>query len=499
LTQVKVDAERKAELWRARPGAQGRLRHLHGLRIFEMRLKTEASQARIPADELTALIARYDGRAPRYTSYPTAVQFSPAVTAATYMSWLQDLSAAEPVSVYLHVPFCARLCWYCGCNTRAVNHPEPIGDYVRLLLQEFSLLRDALPGTLAASGLHFGGGTPNMLSVDEVHAIFDRLAQVFRFTPELEAAAELDPAVLTRDWVAAATSRGLNRVSLGVQNLTPQVQQAVNREDTIEQISDCVAWLRDAGVRSVNLDLMYGLPHQTTQNTLSTIDQVMRLRPDRLALFGYAHVPWMKAHQKLIDEAALPGAADRLDQSESAAERLVAEGYVRIGLDHFALPDDPLSVAQANGALRRNFQGYTTDSARTLLGLGASAIGSLPQGFAQNAAQELTWRAAVLRGELPVARGAAVTDEDRFRGDIIERLMCDFTVDLRAVAARHGRSDLAFEREFMRLQVFVDDGLVRLDGPRIQITPRGRLLVRSIAAVFDVYFSAEAERHTRAI
>ncbi len=322
---------------------------------------------------------------------------------------------------------------------------------------------------------------------------------MFELTPELEVAAELDPAVLTRGWVAAAAARGLSRASLGVQTLAPEVQAAVNREDTLEQIRDGVRWLRDAGVRSINFDLMYGLPHQTTANTLATLDQVLPLRPERLALFGYAHVPWMKAHQKLIDEAALPGAAARLDQSETAAERLAAEGYVPIGLDHFALPDDPLAIAQANGALRRNFQGYTTDVARTLVGLGASAIGGLPQGFVQNAAQELAWREGVKSGELPIVRGVAVSAEDRFRGEIIERLMCDFAVDLAAVAARHGRKDLNFAPEFERLQRFLDDGLAERDGLTIRVTPRGRLLVRSIAAAFDAYFSAAAGRHARAI
>lgn len=450
-------------------------------------------------EEVAALIAKYDGRAPRYTSYPTAVQFTPAVTAATYRSWLAELPTASSVSIYLHIPFCAQLCWYCGCNARAVNRPEPIGDYVGLLIRELVLLQAALPGRFAASAIHFGGGTPNMLSASQLGAIFDQLSRVFGFAPDLEVAAELDPAVLTRDWVRAAASHGLTRASLGVQNLTPEVQWAVNRQDTIEQIADCMGWLREAGVRSINLDLMYGLPHQTTANTLSTIDLLMRLRPERLALFGYAHVPWMKPHQKLIDEDALPGAAERLDQSERAAERLEAEGYVRIGLDHFALTGDPLAAAKAMGRLRRNFQGYTTDAADTLLGLGASAIGSLSQGHVQNIAQELGWRAAVAEGRLPVARGVAVTDEDRLRGEIIERLMCDFEVDVAAVAARRGRPDQRFEQAFASLTPFIADGLVRLEGSSVRITERGRLLVRSIAAVFDAYFSPAAVRHARAI
>lgn len=458
-----------------------------------------AIAAKSNARPTAQLIAKYDGRAPRYTSYPPATQFSAEVGAETYVGWLRDLPVDQAVSLYLHIPFCARLCWYCGCNTRAVNRHEPVGDYVRLLLDEIDLLGAALPGRLPAGSIHFGGGTPNMLSTGEVDAIFDRLGEVFDLAPGIDIAVEMDPAVLTRDWVRAAAARGMSRASLGVQNLTPQVQAAVNRRDTFEHIADCVAWLREARVASINLDLMYGLPHQTTANTLSTLDLLLPLRPERLALFGYAHVPWMKSHQQLIDEAALPDAPARLDQSETAAERLAAEGYVRIGLDHFALPDDPMAKAQAAGALRRNFQGYTTDSAATLLGMGASAIGCLPQGFAQNAAHELTWRASVKDGRLPVVRGVAIGAEDRFRAEIIERLMCDSRVDLAAVCDRHGRTHSDLAADLARLSPFIADGLAEIRGSRIEVLPAGQLLVRSIAAVFDAYFSAESSRHAKAI
>jgi oxygen-independent coproporphyrinogen III oxidase len=452
-----------------------------------------------PALPLADLVAKYDGPAPRYTSYPTALQFTPQVDASAYRRWLAELDVSEAVSVYLHIPFCARLCWYCGCNTRAVNRHEPVGDYVRHLLTEIDLLKRALPGRLTADAIHFGGGTPNMLSADELDAIFGRLDATFDTPGDREVAAELDPAVLTRDWVQAAAYYGLNRASVGVQNLDPQVQAAVNRKESFEEIAACVGWLRDAGVRSVNLDLMYGLPHQTTANTLSTVDAILRLRPERIALFGYAHVPWMKQHQKLLDEAALPGPAERLAQSEAAAERLVAEGYVRIGLDHFAVPTDPLAIALEQGRLRRNFQGYTTDAAQSLLGLGASAIGSLPQGYVQNVAQELGWRAAVANGDLPIARGVALTAEDRFRAEIIERLMCDLAVDLSAVCATHGRSLAELGEDLARLHPFEADGLVLRDGARLQITSPGRLVVRFVCAAFDRYFAPDGGRHSKAL
>lgn len=450
-----------------------------------------------PAD--AHLIAKYDGRAPRYTSYPTAVQFTPEVTDATYRAWLADLPVTTPVSVYLHIPFCARLCWYCGCNTRAVSRHEPVRDYVALLMTELSLLEQALPGKMTVGDIHLGGGTPNMLNAEELATIFGGLRHVFRVTPDAEIAAELDPAVLSRDWIKAAAYHGLSRASLGVQNLSPEVQGAVNRQERFEDIAECVNDLRKAGVASINLDLMYGLPLQTTRNTLATLDAVLTLKPERLALFGYAHVPWMKAHQQLIDEAALPGPAERLEQSQAAAERLKAEGYIQIGLDHFALPGDSLAKAAVSGHLHRNFQGYTTDMAGTLLGLGASAIGTTPGGFVQNITQELGWRHAVADGKLPIARGVAVTDDDRFRADIIERLMCDFDVDLVAACARHGRTLADVEDAIARLQDFRQDGLATWDGRRLTVTPRGRMLVRSICALFDAYLAPDAQRHAKAI
>ncbi|MBI1199240.1 MAG: oxygen-independent coproporphyrinogen III oxidase [Phenylobacterium sp.] len=459
----------------------------------------EAPAARAHAQALANLIARYDGRSPRYTSYPTAVQFTPAVDQAAYRGWLAALPADTPVSLYAHIPFCARICWYCGCNTRAMNRPEPISDYVGLLVREAEMLGEALPARLAANAIHLGGGSPNMLSADDMDALFDGLGRVFRLTPDREVSVEIDPARLTRDWVQAAAGHGLTRASLGVQNLDARVQAAVNRSETEQQVEQAVGWLREVGVRSINVDLMYGLPHQTTTNTLATLDSILRLAPERIALFGYAHVPWMKANQQLIEEDALPGPAARLDQAETAAEHLVAAGYVRVGLDHFARPGDELAQAASGGRLHRNFQGYTTDAAETLLGLGASAIGRLPQGFVQNAAQELAWRTAVREGRLPVARGVAFTDDDRLRGEIIERLMCDLAVDVGAVAARHGRDPGELDGAMARLSPFVADGLARIEGRRLQVVGDGRLVIRSICAVFDAYFDPEAGRHSRSL
>ncbi|NBB14446.1 oxygen-independent coproporphyrinogen III oxidase [Caulobacter sp. SLTY] len=456
------------------------------------------SAAPAPLDR-RGLVERFSGRAPRYTSYPTAVQFTEAVDAGVYRGWLAALPAAEAVSLYVHLPFCARLCWYCGCNTRAVNRPEPVSRYVDGLIDELALLEAALPARLPARALHLGGGTPNLLSRDDMSRLFEALRRVFQFPPALEVAAELDPAVLTREWVLAAAHHGLNRASLGVQDLSPAVQRAVNRIEPFEVVARAAGWLREVGVRSLNLDLMYGLPRQTQADVLTTLRQVLTLRPERLALFGYAHVPWMKSHQQLIDEALLPGPAERLDQSEAAAELLAVEGYVRIGLDHFALPTDDLAIAQRVGRLHRNFQGYTTDGADTLIGLGASAIGRLPQGFIQNQGRELAWRQAVAAGDLPVARGVALTDDDRFRGEIIERLMCDLAVDLAAVCARHARPYQDLAPALADLAPLLEDGLVVLVDQRLGVTQDGRPVVRSVCAAFDRYLDGAAGRHAKAL
>ena len=449
-----------------------------------------------PLASRASLIARHSGQAPRYTSYPTAVQFGPAVTADTYVQWLGALDPATPISLYLHIPFCTQLCWYCGCHTKAVHRPEPINAYVEVLLKEIALVRAALPARMPVQAVHLGGGSPNLAPLQAMDALFTELRTAFALTADVQIAAELDPSTLTEDWVRAVGAHGLTRASLGVQNLAPEVQKAVNRIEDPGDIIRAVAWLRAAGVGSINLDLMYGLPHQTVANTIDTLDEVLSLRPERLAVFGYAHVPKFKAHQRLIDEAALPDTGARMDQMEAVRQRLAREDYLPIGLDHFALPHDALATALSKGTLRRNFQGYTSDPDGPVLGLGASAIGALPQGFVQNQAQDLAWRGAVNQGQLPVYRGLAVTADDRFRGEIIERLMCDLQVDLNAVCVRHGRAVSELAPEIEALAPFVADGLIFLDEAEIQLTPGGRGFVRSICAVFDRYFEPQGRRHS---
>ena len=441
------------------------------------------------------LLAKYDGAVPRYTSYPTAPHFSAAVDARTYESWLDALDAGHGVSLYLHVPFCRRMCWFCGCHTKITRRDEPIARYARHLESELALVRTALGARFRVDHVHWGGGTPSVLTAADFAALSDAVDRAFTGYGAAEVTVEIDPRTLDRDRVAALAAAGVNRASLGVQDLDPAVQQRINRIQPYAVTARALDWLRGAGITRLNLDLMYGLPGQTVAGVADTAERVAALEPGRIALFGYAHVPWMKRHQRLIDEAALPGRGERLAQFEAAAERLLARGYVRIGLDHFARPDDPLARAAATGALHRNFQGYTTDEAAVLLGLGASAIGSLPQGYVQNRAPIGDWQRAVAAGRFAVARGIALDDDDRRRCRLIERLMCDLAVDLDGVAGQG--EDFAPERS--RLGPMVEDGLVRIDGERLEVTEAGRPLLRTVCAVFDRYLESGTGRHSRAV
>ncbi|MDJ0948102.1 MAG: oxygen-independent coproporphyrinogen III oxidase [Alphaproteobacteria bacterium] len=446
-----------------------------------------------------ALLAKYARPVPRYTSYPTAPHFHAGVTAADYRRWLAEIPADTALSLYLHLPFCARLCWFCGCHTKIVRRYDPLAAYLDGLMREIDLVADCLGGNRPVSHVHWGGGTPNSLSPADTVRLAGHLRGRFRFTEDMEFAVELDPRTLSEDAAGALARAGVTRASLGVQDLDPGVQRAINRVQPFEVTAQAVAWLRAAGIQAINIDLMYGLPGQTVAGVAATADQVATLAPDRLALFGYAHVPWMKKHQRLIDEAALPDPAERARQAAMACARLEAAGYRAIGLDHFARADDPLARAEADGRLNRNFQGYTTDAAPVLLGFGASAIGRLPQGYVQNATPIHAWKDAIAEGCLAVVRGIAMSEDDRFRAAIIERLMCDHAVDLAAICADHGRplSDLAAERD--ALAPLAADGVVALDGSVVRVPDGARPLVRTAAAVFDRYLQAGAARHSQAV
>ena len=447
----------------------------------------------------TKLLEQYGGAVPRYTSYPTAPHFHDGVTAATYRQWLTEIPENGALSLYFHVPFCARMCWYCGCHTKIVNRYEPISDYAELLLMEIDMLADTLGSSRQVSHIHWGGGTPTILSSDDLQKLMDRVRERFTLTADAEVAIEIDPRTLDEAKALALVGAGINRASLGVQDFNPDIQQAINRVQSFEQTKAVVDWLRDAGIKSISFDLMYGLPNQSDDDVRRTVDLSHELSPDRLSIFGYAHVPWMKSHQKMIEEDALPDGPERMRQAMAAAERLEHHGYRQIGLDHFAKPDDDMTLALDEGALQRNFQGYTTDVAQTLLGLGSSAIGSLAQGYVQNSPSMRQYREAIQNGEFPIAKGIELNSEDRLRRNVIERLMCDLNVDLEDVASQFETALAGFEEEKSILSAMEDDGIVELDAGRIRVTETGRPFVRSVCAVFDTYLASGRGRHSRAV
>ncbi|RAI57217.1 oxygen-independent coproporphyrinogen III oxidase [Roseicella frigidaeris] len=432
-------------------------------------------------------------RLPRYTSYPTAPQFGPLDEAA-YRGWLAQVRPEDSLSLYLHIPFCRALCWYCGCHTAVTRSNGRIERYAEALRQEAGLLAAALPPHAGLAALHLGGGTPSILGAEGLRGLLAALRRLFPVRPGAELAIELDPRVLDEPIVAALAEGGITRASLGVQDIDPAVQKRIGRMQPEAVVERAVALLRAAGIAGINLDLMYGLPGQGVAQVAATARFAAALGADRVAVFGYAHVPWMKPHQNAIPTDALPGALERLLQAEAAEQALVAAGYEAIGLDHFARPADPMAAAAREGRLHRNFQGYTTDAAPVLLGLGASAIGSIAAaGYAQNEPNERRWVAAVEAGQLPVRRGRAVTAEDRLRRHCIERVMCDFALDLSGLPP-------ALQAEVRpALAPLASDGLVELTAAGLRVTAAGRRHVRHVAACFDAYLGTGAGRHSVAV
>jgi oxygen-independent coproporphyrinogen-3 oxidase len=449
---------------------------------------------------MSEVLAAYARRAvPRYTSYPTAPHFRDDFAPATYAEWLRRADPTVPVSLYLHVPFCREVCYYCGCNMKLAASYAPVAAYAEVLHDEIERVAALLPQGMKVSNLAWGGGTPTALSPDDLTALMDRLHRHFAFTADAELSIESDPRTLTPAMAARIGALGFTRASFGVQEFDPRVQQAINRIQPPDMVARAVDRLRAAGVGRINFDLIYGLPHQTEQTLLATIDTAVAMHPDRVALFGYAHVPWMAKKQRLIDEATLPGGADRARQAGSAAQALADHGYETIGLDHFALPDDSMAIAARAGTLRRNFQGYTTDTAETLIGFGATAIGRSPFGHVQNIAETGAWSRAVAAGTLPVAKGVAISPEDRLRGRVIERIMCDGHVDTDATAAELGAPAGWCAGEMAELDDMARDGLLTRTGTALTLTPEGRKLSRVVAAVFDTYLATGRARHSVAV
>ena len=446
------------------------------------------------------LRARYgDERLPRYTSYPTAPQFSDEIGPQAYGEWLSGLPEGLSTSLYLHVPFCRSMCWYCGCNTTVTRLDAPITDYLSLLRREIEMVGDRLSRPLSVRHVHFGGGTPTIIEPTDMLELVALLRRRFQLGDGTEIAVEIDPRTLTAAMIGALGAAGVNRASLGVQSFDPVVQKAINRVQSFEQTARATEGLRSAGINGVNFDLIYGLPHQTIESCIDTVRQSIQLRPDRFSVFGYAHVPGFKKHQRKIDEAALPDGEARYAQAEAIAGALIEAGYRRIGLDHYALPEDSMVKAQAEGALHRNFQGYTTDPSDVLIGFGASSIGRLTQGYAQNETVLGRYAERISRGELATSKGYALTGDDRLRADLIERVMCDFKVDVGEVCRRHGAEATSILRATPRLGMLEKDGIIRLEGDVLAVNDNARFLVRSVASAFDAYLGASGRTHSRAV
>jgi oxygen-independent coproporphyrinogen-3 oxidase len=410
-----------------------------------------------------------------------------------YAEWLSALPADATLSLYLHVPFCVELCFYCVCNTKAVRRRGPIDRYVETLIGEIVLVGPHV-GRRKVTHLHWGGGTPSMLGEAGLSRVMDRLTSFFDLSSLREHAIEIDPRHAEPSFARVLASLGINRASLGAQDFSPDVQRAIGRVQPFERVGRCASILREAGISSIGIDLMYGLPRQSAAGIARNADLAASLQPGRIALFGYAHVPWMKKNQRLIDASLLPGHEARLTQARVAGRVLTGHGYKPIGFDHFADPCDDLAIAARHRRLRRNFQGYTADRADVLIGLGASAIGRTPFGFAQNISDMAGYARAIAAGRLATARGIELTADDKLRAYIIERLLCDFEVDLGAVG-----TGANFDAELSNLACFADAGLVHIDGHRIAIEDAGRSFARLIASVYDTYLPANRARHSEAV
>lgn len=436
---------------------------------------------------------------PRYTSYPTAPHFHPGVANGQFDTWLREIGAGQDVSLYLHIPYCDQLCWFCACATKHTQRYEVVTAFLAALHEEIRTVGRLVEGRAKVRAIHLGGGSPTMLRPDDITDLKDRIDDAFDVHPDAGISVEIDPRDMDDGRFDALAAIGMTRASLGIQDFDETVQKAINRHQSFGMTKATVDAVRARGVRSVNVDLLYGLPHQTVESVCSTIARSLDLRPDRIALFGYAHVPWMKKHQTMIRDEWLPDGGARAQQSSAARQLIVASGYEAIGLDHFALPGDALSLASASGRLRRNFQGYTDDPCQTLIGLGPSAISRFPQGYVQNTPAAAAYERAIAATGLASARGVVLSDDDRRRAWVIEQLMCNFGFSRSHLMQTFGPAAHRLAGEAESMAATDTDGLVEWRDGTFRVTSKGRPLVRTIAARFDVYLPAGKARHSAAI
>ncbi|MEQ8365079.1 MAG: oxygen-independent coproporphyrinogen III oxidase [Roseicyclus sp.] len=428
----------------------------------------------------------FDAKVPRYTSYPPATKFSGDVDGAQYLNWLSSIPSGSRISLYLHVPFCRKLCWFCACRTQGMRSDGPVIAYVESLKAEIAVLAGLLPEGVEIARLHWGGGTPTLLSPALMTDLSRALHEAFDFTGDAEFSVEIDPNEIDSARIDALVAAGMSRASIGVQDFDPHIQEVIGRIQTYEVTRQAVEALRAAGVGSLNADILFGLPDQDQARMAASVQMLLSLMPDRVALYGYAHVPWMAKRQSLIPTDALPGPEDRVHLYDTARELFLWDGYRDIGIDHFARPDDGLAKAAAAGRLRRNFQGYTDDTCDVLIGLGASAISRFPQGYAQNASGTAAYQKAVRAGDLATGRGHVFRGDDRMRARMIEMLLCDFRIDTTEITQgfKIARGDLA---EMFARTAAAFPGMVEATPDAFRILPEGRPLARMIARGFDAY------------
>ena len=442
------------------------------------------------------LLEKYATSAPRYTSYPTAIDWTSEFAPETYPELLAGVADADtPLSVYVHIPYCAKLCLFCGCNVQITNSDERVERYLEALERELETIAASGIGGRPVGQYHWGGGTPTHLSPKQIERLQRAVLKTFHMAPDAEVAIEVDPRVTTPEQIDVLASLGFNRVSMGLQDFDSKVQEHVHRVQSEKDTRTIVDAARGAGIDSVNVDLMYGLPYQTLDGFDKTIASVLDMRPERVALFHYAHVPWMKKHQEALDVDAIPSTEDKTDIFLRALERFQGAGYVYIGLDHFALPDEELAVAAREERLHRNFMGYTTQRGTDMVSLGVSSIGHVDDCFVQNNPAEPEYKRLIAERGFATKRGHHTSADDKLRRDVILSLMCNGVTMKKAIEDRHGVDfDATFARELKELEGLEADGLVRCEADAIRLTPLGQVFMRNVALPFDVYFRARKAR-----
>ncbi|WFE75480.1 oxygen-independent coproporphyrinogen III oxidase [Roseinatronobacter sp. S2] len=431
----------------------------------------------------------FDARVPRYTSYPTAPQFQSRLRGDTIANWIQQIQPDSEISLYLHVPFCRRLCWFCACRTQGTSSDAPVLSYIESLRMELELLRAILPEGVRLSRLHWGGGTPTLMPAAQMREL---AAHVFDIAPMAEGgefSVEIDPNEIDDARLDALADAGMNRASIGVQDFDPEIQKIIGRDQSFEITKQAVDGLRARGIVSLNADILYGLPHQTPKRISDSVQKLLSLNPDRVALYGYAHVPWMARRQQMIPSETLPRPEERLELFDTARRLFMWDGYDEIGIDHFARPHDSMAKAAAAGTLRRNFQGYTDDTSPVLIGLGASSISRFPQGYAQNAPATADWKKYVHAGQFATSRGHVFTPADIWRGRAIESLMCDFMINRAELVQGFGANTSDVDALF-DLAVTKYGAFVKRTPEGLEIPTEGRPLARMIATLFDEYAMA---------